>query len=1710
MKNKLTSIIFLFAFTLIICNMASAANTNYTYTTDEDFNKCNTSGLNVSDDQIQLSDNSSSSAFPFIWIPNSNEGTVSKVNTITGLEIARYKTSNLTYGNPSRTTVDLDGSCWVGNRNIGTAVKIGLLENGGYIDRNHNGIIETSRDIDGNGVIMNTKDPVTGNDIIELLPWGEDECVLYEIILIPSKEGTYTPGEYKGPYANDYYNPGPRGLAIDSQNNVWIGTYGTQKYYYVNGSNGQILRIVNVTGHSPYGAVIDQYGILWSAGNTGNNILRLDPSNDSFLRINLSHTAYGLALDRNNHLFVSGLNYCRITRINILTGVIEWIKSAAYAQGLTVTDDGDIWSANNIQNTVTRYSNEGVIKATIIVGNTPSGVSVDNQGKIWVVDNGDEYIHRINPDIINSKDVQNGVELSKRIVGATHYGYSDMTGVISNTITSNRGIWIVIHDSEVNNALWGVISWNSLEPEGTKITVKARSSNDKINWSLWEDATNGALLNSTPRGRFLEIETTFERFKGSTSPVLYDLSVRSLSADITLINTLDNPTPKMGDTVIFITTVTNNGPDPATNLKIYPIIPAGFEPETPTMGYFENNIWIIDNLNPGEIAVLEIRGNIPPELTSRNIIYTASETHEEYDPTQISTASASFYVPVSNIELISGTKNGRPTLFIRNNGPEHAFNVGVQTSLPSRSVPTTSQGFYNNGLWYIGALAPGSNASLSLIFQPPNINKPVNPVAGYKKVIINGKYVYIKDYSEQNGTIPPPEDNSVPMQDTGIPLNFSGVAILFIFFAAYLNKNNDKIRPNKWLALFIILFLALLFIGNVGAADPNQTYNSSEDFDKGVYNNINGSGDKLELLNNTNPTGNYIWIPNTNQGTISKVDIRTGQEIARYRTSPLNYASPSRTVVDSNGNYWVTNYQTGSVVKIGLLENRGFIDRNHDGIIQTSRDLDLNGVITGTEILDWGKDECVLYETVFIPGREGNYTPGKYTGGYANNWANPGPLAIVIDLDGNVWVGCYGLMKYFCLDSSTDQIIKTIDVSSVGHTPYGAVIDQNGIIWSAGGQNRNILRLDTVTGSYTRINIPHWAYGLALDGNNHLFVTGYTDSRISRIDTLTGNVDWTKTAPRGARGVAVTDDGDVWTANLESDTVTRFSNDGTLKATIWAGNGPTALSVDGEGKLWTVDHEDVYIHRINPEINGVDFSKMIVSGTHVGYSNMLPLNSNTHEQGTWTVIHDSLVNNAYWGTISWNSYEPKRSKVTVRVRSSNDKINWSNWEEAINNANLRLTPSGRYLEVEVVLEKNGTYSPVVYDLTVKNLDSNAAAADLGVTITGDKNSLNLGEKVKLTITAFNDGPKSANVKVNYRIPFGLKLLSSQGQGVYDPGTGVWSVGILNKEGNATVELVLQAVNDGYFVNIVNVYGDLASIKTFNSKTNVRSLSVNAASETYDPDTGNNQAKFNFNSINPSAPGDNGNNYYYEFSRDVQPPDDPKVPPTQPEPQPPTPPKPPEKPDYGPLYPNDQLNRDVAAVRDALNRGEVRKPLPEWNLTLEEKIDEWETFSMMLDIAGELLFIGSISSTPGSGEYLQQVKSGMLEAMDSLKMATRYFIKDPRFAFNTLKRGFKQAGNSFVDDEFMKAWSKNTVRVDPNVAQYALEKGLCSIFSKQADKIRLLLNMVGSISYIADPLKIYKSWGEVVYSFAADGIGQGNYDKAVDEFWEALKNTFLPI
>ncbi len=538
-------------------------------------------------------------------------------------------------------------------------------------------------------------------------------------------------------------------------------------------------------------------------------------------------------------------------------------------------------------------------------------------------------------------------------------------------------------------------------------------------------------------------------------------------------------------------------------------------------------------------------------------------------------------------------------------------------------------------------------------------------------------------------------------------------------------------------ACYRSLGLALLLAMAVsGSSIAQKTYTTTADFKTGILQGVecDSIADQLQLVPDDCKTLSFIWVPNES-GTISKVCTTTGNELARYRVVPPNlpvlpysglenFGWPSRTTVCNDGSCWVANRTAGTVVKIGLLEANQWIDRNNDGILQTSRDLNGDGVISGDEMLPWGEDECVLYEVVLVSGHEGVFYPGTYAGPYdPDDWSGCSPCAVVKDKNDDIWVGSWGRKMYFHVAGaqlpalpSAVSIDKTIDVSP--HKPFGAVMDNAGNVWSAGRDNGDIVRFDPAASpaTFSRIFLPHMSYGLALDSLGHLFVTGYTENEVSRIETSTMNIEWSKRLPglAGSRGAVCTADNDLWVTNSASNTITRYDNGGVLKATIDdAGAEPSGISVDVNGYVWACNRMDNFVYNIDPVTQQFVIRKSLPSSRgHYGYNDMTGsfYRCIATDTGTWTVVYDSGAAGTQWDNVSWHDqtlppglggFAINPSGITVSVQSSNDSATFSAAQTAQNGRPLESTPPGRYLKVVVLFQRSpGAASPVLYDLTI--------------------------------------------------------------------------------------------------------------------------------------------------------------------------------------------------------------------------------------------------------------------------------------------------------------------------------------------------------------------------------------------------------------------------
>ena len=100
----------------------------------------------------------------------------------------------------------------------------------------------------------------------------------------------------------------------------------------------------------------------------------------------------------------------------------------------------------------------------------------------------------------------------------------------------------------------------------------------------------------------------------------------------------------------------------------------------------------------------------------------------------------------------------------------------------------------------------------------------------------------------------------------------------------------------------------------------------------------------------------------------------------------------------------------------------------------------------------------------------------------------------------------------------------------------------------------------------------------------------------------------------------------------------------------------------------------------------------------------------------------------------------------------------------------------------------------------------APTADLSVTKTANASTVTVGNHVQFIVTLSNAGPNATTgVEISDLLPTGLSYVSdAPSTGIYDPGTGVWSVGDLSAGATETLSLTVNATAVGSWENVAGV------------------------------------------------------------------------------------------------------------------------------------------------------------------------------------------------------------------------------------------------------------------------------------------------------------------
>jgi streptogramin lyase len=492
------------------------------------------------------------------WIANFVKGQVTKLDTRDGKQLARYDSVLLGDGNgaeppdepcdqqglgqkaggncPSRTAVDFQGAVYVANRAFGrqgTVTKIAGFEQD-CIDRNRDGAIQTSRDVNGNGQIDTyLEGEMLGQD---------DECLLWTVDV----------GGVAGV---------PRAVAVAADGSVWVGLHGDSRVVQLDPSNGEVLSQIAVPGFKPYGAAMDSHGLLWLVESLTGHILSIDTAAGTAGK-SISAPApqkgcpssYGIAVDPEGRVWIAGFTCPYAFGYDPDSG--RWtsvsIPDSGVTRGIAADDRGQIFvAASHEWIHIDPSSTFGFLEASdpitrltvfraddgrsVRIFGTPEaplpgsgsiGVGLDSDGRAWLVNQKSGSATRVNID---------SGEIKHFGVGDLPYTYSDFTGFALRRITAPSGfIRGVLEGCTMGPTEWEQLTVSAKLSGDAQIQIRVRTAGDlsalaAAHWlGPWAEATIDLMAAPGPltRDRLLEVEARLVSADRRSSPALSEITVR--------------------------------------------------------------------------------------------------------------------------------------------------------------------------------------------------------------------------------------------------------------------------------------------------------------------------------------------------------------------------------------------------------------------------------------------------------------------------------------------------------------------------------------------------------------------------------------------------------------------------------------------------------------------------------------------------------------------------------------------------------------------------------------------------------------------------------------------------------------------------------------------------------------------------------------------------------------------------------------------------------------------------------------------------------------------------------------------------------------------------------------------------------------------------------------------------------------------------------
>ena len=987
------------------------------------------------------------------------------------------------------------------------------------------------------------------------------------------------------------------------------------------------------------------------------------------------------------------------------------------------------------------------------------------------------------------------------------------------------------------------------------------------------------VLSSADRDVFNLVNVTSDEHpEGNTSNTTVHVRIVDLAVD-KLVN---DSVPKYLDMIEYTIVVVNNGPDKSFNVTVGDLLPDGvkfirsdgrYDPVT--------GVWFVGDLDANESATLKIVvqvikvGNI---INNVNVTGTGHDTNLTNNNDSVSVSVPDCVIldisKVANSTVIVAGENVGYTVTVTNYGPSVATNVVLKDIFNSKELLNLQYSL--NGVdWLdydesvsLGDINVGADVTVYFrakvngsvrgdVLNTVNITTSVDDARGNftanetVNIIANTTLVVIKD-AEIKELNPGDTVHFIVTVIAGgssdsLNVNLNDILDAKLLDVAGATYAVDSVNKGSWTGS---IDLGNMLTGTAVTVDIWAKVLSSADGD--VFNLVNVTSDEHPEGNISNTTVHVRIVD-------LAVDKLVNNSVPKY-LDMIEYTI----VVVNNGPDKSFNVTVGDLLPDGVKFISSDGQYNPDTGVWFVGDLDANESVTLKIVVQVIKIGDITNEVnVTGTGHDSNLTNNN------DSVSVNVPESVLLNITkvanstiivAGENVGYTVVINNYGPSVASDVVLKDIFSSNeLLNLQYSL----NGVDWF--NYNESVSLGDINAGAnitvYFRAKVNGSVRGDVLNTVN--ITTSVDDARGNFTDNETVKVIANTT-------LAVIKDAEIKALN-PGDTAH-------FVITVIAGGSSDSLNVKLEDIL---DAELLDIKSATYRINGgnltnytqiislgnmhtgskivVDIYAAILSTTGQDIFNCVNVTSDEHPEGNTsnTTIHVNIadleiikiVNNAtpnYGDEITYtitvrnngpdNSTNIKVSEVLadnfkfISANASKGYYDLTNGVWAVgnltNNETAKLVITVKIVKTGFIqnnVSVNGTgFDPNVTNNNVTVNITVPQTADLSVVKIVNVDRVSVGNRITYTIVVKNNGPDTAlDVYVVDKLSDALKFVSYKASvGVYDPVTGIWTIGNLTNKSNATLEITCIVLKTGVISNEVFVNGSTVDLNMTNNYGNV--------------------------------------------------------------------------------------------------------------------------------------------------------------------------------------------------------------------------------------------------------------------------------------------------